>query len=203
MHVPGMRRSEADSGISFTENLPPPPRHCSTSHSYVNERPIPGDLTGSSDADYIQMTGPRCESFICNHITHTLLAFCSAFFSTVNTVYLLLSREHFPRLLPFNLDASITSWCLYILHIRICLTMIQASFVNHRCPQILPFVYLGFNSQSVISSPSLVFCNDASSRRPPSYPWLSSIACSVALCFLFICVCGASFEFLIVQCSCL
>ena len=125
------------------------------------------------------------------------------FFSTAKTIYLLLSREHFPRLLPFSLDASITSWCLYILHIIICLTMIQASFMNHRCPQILPFVYLGFNSQSVISGPSLVFYSDASSRRPPSYPWLSFIACSVALCFLLICVCGASFEFLIVQCSCL
>ena len=73
MHVPGLRRSAADSGISFTENLPPPPRHCSTSHSYINECPMPGDL--SSDADYIQMTGPHCESFICNHITGLLLAF--------------------------------------------------------------------------------------------------------------------------------
>ncbi|XP_070185857.1 B-cell scaffold protein with ankyrin repeats-like isoform X3 [Littorina saxatilis] len=52
-----LRRSAADSGISFSENMPPPQRHRSSSfsHYYVNSS-VSEDDNGTFDNDYIDMS---------------------------------------------------------------------------------------------------------------------------------------------------
>lgn len=68
-----LRRSAADSGISFSENLPAPSPHSSQGHLYVNERPSSSDTHGPADAeitDYVDMT--------CRKFSSGMLSTCRA-----------------------------------------------------------------------------------------------------------------------------
>ncbi|XP_076441510.1 uncharacterized protein LOC143280662 [Babylonia areolata] len=68
-----LRRSAADSGISFSENLPPPPSpHTSTGPYYVNERPPSVDLQTADDDDdndYMAMSPPpSCHGALSSYV---------------------------------------------------------------------------------------------------------------------------------------